>query len=148
MTAITKAEGFVEHKNHGVHNFSSDQLVIALSNTDPSSETTNPLVGIAANAVMSNVTEIDYTNLSPRNITTTSSIHTSGTYKLTLTDLILTASGGSVGPFRWVYVYNDTPTSPADPILGVYDYGSSITLSDGETFTVDFDDANGFMTDT
>ena len=147
MTAFTKAEGFVEHKNHGVHNLGTNQLVIALSNTAPSSETSNPLTS-TANCILANVTEIDYSNLSTRNITTTSSLQTSGTYKLTLTDLILSASGGSVGPFQYVYIYNDTPTSPANPIIGLYDYGSSITLSDGETFTVDFDDANGFMTDT
>ena len=148
MTALTKAEGFVEHKNHGVHNFSSDQIVVALSNTAPTSEGTNPLTGVAANAVLANVTQIAYTNLSSRNITTTSSVHTGGEYKLTLQDLVLTASGGSVAAFRYVYIYNDTPTSPADPIIGVYDYGSSVVLSDGETFTIDFDDANGFMTDT
>ena len=148
MTAFTKAEGFVEHKNHGVHNLGSDQLVVALSDTAPASEGTNPLVGVASNSVLTNVTEISYTNLSSRNITTTSSVHTSGTYKLTLTDLILTASGGSVGPFRYIYIYNDTPTSPADPVIGMYDYGSSITLADSETFTIDFDDSLGFMTDT
>jgi hypothetical protein len=53
-------------------------------------------------------------------------------------DVVFTASGGSIGPFRYVIIYNDTPTSPADPLVCYYDYGSSITLLDGETFTVDF----------
>ena len=57
---------------------------------------------------------------------------------------MLTASGG-VRPFRYVYVYSDTPTSPADPLIGYYDYGSSITLANGETLTVDFDGVNGLI---
>jgi hypothetical protein len=148
MTAFTKAQAFVEHKNHGVHNLGSNQLMVVLSNTAPSAEGTDPTVGVAANCIKANITEIAYTNLSTRNISTASSIHTTGTYKLTLTDLLLTSSGGTTGPFRYVYIVNDTPTSPADPVIGYYDYGSSVTLQDGETFNCDFDDANGVMQDT
>lgn len=88
------------------------------------------------------------TNLSgatPFNITTTTSAQTTGTYKLTLTDLVLTATG-AVGPFRYVVIYNDTPTSPADPLISFFDYGSSISLASGDTFTIDFDATNGFLT--
>ena len=145
MVAFTKLNGFVEHKNHGVHNFSSNQLVVALSNTAPGSESTPP-TGAASACVLANVTQISYTNLSSRNITTSSSGQTSGTYKLVLADLTLTATG-AVGPFRYVYIYNDTPTSPADPLIGYYDYGSSITMASGDTFTIDFDGTNGFLTD-
>lgn len=147
MATFIKAQGFVEHKNHGVHNLGSNQLVVVLSNTAPASEGTNPLTAAAAGCIKANITEIAYTNLSSRNITTTSSAQTAGTYKLTLTDLVLTASGGDVGPFQYIYIVNDTPTSPADPVIGQYVYPTAITLLDGEAITIDFSEAAGFMTD-
>lgn len=144
MATFNKINDFVEDVAEGVHNLGSDQLVVALSNTAPASETSNPTA--TGNGVLANVTQIAYTNLSSRNITTTSSVEASGTYKLTLTDLVLTASGGAVADFRYVYIYNDTPTSPADPIIAYYDYGSTVSLTDGDTFTINFDDSNGFLT--
>lgn len=116
------AENMVE-----VANLGTDQFTIALTNTAPT----------AGNSVLADITEITYTNLSARNVTTTSSSQTSGTHTLVLQDLVLTASG-SVGPFRYVVLYDNTPTSPADPLVGWWDYGSSITMASGETFTVDF----------
>lgn len=110
-----------------VANLGTDQFIIALSNTAPS----------ASNSVLADITQISYTNLSSRNVTTTSSSQTSGTYTLVLADLVMTASG-SVGPFRYVVLYDDTPTSPNKPLVGWWDYGSSITMANGETFTVDF----------
>lgn len=110
-----------------VANLATDQFVVALTNTLP----------VATNSVLADITQISYTNLSSRNITTTSSSQTSGTYSLVLADLTLTASG-SVGPFRYVVIFDDTPTSPADPLVCWYDYGSSITMANGETFTIDF----------
>ena len=146
MAAFNKINDFVEHRNEGVHNLGADTLTVALSNTAPASETSDPSAD--GNGVLANVTQVAYTNCSTRVITTISSSQTAGTYKLVLTDLTLTASGGTVGPFRYAYIYNDTPTSPADPIICYYDYGSSITLADTETFDVDFDGANGLFTDT
>lgn len=137
MVAFTKLNGFVEHLAEGVHNLGSGQLVVALSNTAPGSEGTPP-TGATAACVLANVTQISYTNLSSRNVTTSASSQSSGTYSLVNSDLVLTSSGGTTGPFRYVYLYNDTPTSPADPLIGYYDYGSSITLADTETLTIDF----------
>lgn len=135
MATFNKFNAFVENLAEGVHNLGTGQLVVALSNSAP----------IATNSVLADITQISYTNLSSRNITTTSSAQTSGTYKLVLTDLVLTATG-AVGPFRYAVIFNDTPTSPADPLIGWYDYGSSISLANGETLTVDFDAANGLLT--
>lgn len=141
MASFSKINDYVEDIHHGVHNLSSDQLVVALSNTAPGSESTDPTGD--GGGVLANVTQVTYTNLSSRNITTSSSAQTAGTYKVVLADLTLTASGGAVGPFRYVYIYNDTATG--DPLIGYYDYGSSITLADGEEILIDFSEANGML---
>lgn len=135
MATFNKFNAFVENVAEGVHNLQTGQLVVALTNTLPTS----------ANSVLADISQITYTNLSSRNITTSTSAQTAGTYKLVLTDIVLTATG-AVGPFRYVVIYNDTPTSPLDPLIGWYDYGSSISLASGETFTVDFDATNGVLT--
>ena len=127
MATAIKFNAFIEASAEKKHNLGSDQLVAALTNTAPNA---------ATNAVLTDITQISYTNCSSRNITTSSSAQSSGTYSLVLTDLVLTASGGSVGPFRYVVIYNDTATN--DDLLWYYDYGSSITLADTETLTIDF----------
>ena len=142
MASFVKINDFVLNAVHNM-DLESDQIAIALSNTAPASESTNPSTD--GNGILGNVSEITYTNLSSRNVTTTSSTQTSGVYKLVLTDLTLTASGGSVGPFRYVYIYNDTVATPADPLIGYYDYGSNLTLNDNDSFTVDFSAANGVL---
>lgn len=133
MATFNKFNSFVEAIAEKKHNLASDQLKVALTNSAPS----------AANAVLADITEISYTNCSSRDITTTSSGQTSGTYKLVLTDLVLTASGGSVGPFRYVVIYNDTAAS--DDLIGYYDGLSTITLLDTQTLTIDFDGTNGVL---
>jgi len=133
MATFTKINAFVEALAEKKHNLGSDQLVIALTNTAHTSSW----------SVLADLTQISYTNLSSRSITTTSSAQTSGTYKLTLTDLTLTASG-AVDTFRYVYIYNDTSTN--DDLIAYYDYGSTVTLASGDTFVINFDDAGGFLT--
>ncbi len=61
-----------------------------------------------------------------------------GVFTLVATDVVITAAGGPVGPFRYAIIYNDTPTAPADPLVCYFDYGTSISLADTEPFTVDF----------
>jgi len=143
MATFTKINDFVEHIAEKVHNLAADTLTVALSNTAPASETNNPTAD--GKGVLANVTQISYTNLSSRVLTVSSSAQASGLYKLILSDLTLTASGGSVAAFRYVYIYNDTPTSPADALIGVFDYGSSLTLANGESLTLDFSAANGVL---
>jgi hypothetical protein len=133
MATFNKFNAFVEAIAEKIHNLGADQIKVALSNAAPS----------ATNTQLSNITEISYTNCSTRNVTTSSSSQTSGLYKLILADLTLTASGGSVGPFRYVILYNDTATN--DEVIGWWDYGSSITLASGESLLIDMDGANGVL---
>ena len=143
MATFNKVNDFVKNAVHNM-DLESDQIVIALTNTAPASETSNPTAD--GNGIVGNLTQVSYSNLSGnRNVTTSASSQTSGLYKLVLADKTLTASGGSIGPFRYVYLFNDTVTSPADPLIGYYDYGSSLTLNDGDSFTVDFSAANGVL---
>lgn len=135
MATFNKFNSFVEALAEKVHNLGSDQLVVAL--------TAAANAPVASNTVLANLTQISYTNLSTRNITTSTSSQTSGTYKLVLTDLVLTASG-TVADFRYVVIYNDTATN--DELIGWYDNGSTVSLATSETFTIDFDGTNGLFT--
>lgn len=136
MAVFNKINSFVENIAEKVHNLGSDQLKIALTNTAP----------LATNTVLANLTSVlATTNLSgatPFNLTTSASVQTSGTYKLTIADLVLTATG-AVGPFRYVAIYNDTATNKE--LIGWYDYGSSVTMASGDTFTLDMDSAAGVL---
>lgn len=70
-----------------------------------------------------------------------------GIWQLTCADFSWTASGGTIGPFRYLVFYDDTPSSPADPLLGYVDWGSALTLPDGGVFTFN-DGANGLYRKT
>lgn len=142
MATYNKIADWAENSEKGA-NIGTDQFVVALSNTAPGSETTPP-TGDGA-GVLANVTQVSYTNCSSRNLTTASSAQASGTLTLDFNDLTLTASGGTVGPFQYVYVYDDTVASPVDPLVSYFDYGSSITLASGETLAINVN-ASGFYT--
>lgn len=133
MATYNKFNSFVEAVAEKVHNLGSDALTVALSNTLPTS----------SNTVLANITQIAYTNLSARVLTTASSAQTSGTYKLTINDLTLTASG-TVAQFRYVVIYNDTATN--DELIAWFDYGSAVDMISGDTFVLDFDGTNGLLT--
>ena len=137
-SAFVKIDKFVLNLGKKVFDLSSDQIKVALSNTAPTVATANQYSDITS--------PIAGTNLSgatPFNVTTTSFLQTSGTAKLILADLTLTATG-AVGPFRYVILYDDTATN--DEIIGYYDYASSVTLADGDTFIIDFDASAGVLT--
>ena len=135
MATYNKFEPFVEKLAEKAHDLGSDTLTVALCNAANAP--------VATDGVLADLTTVAYTNLSSRVITTSTSAQTGGTYKLVLTDLVLTASGGAVAAFRYVVIYNDTATN--DELICWHDYGSDLTLADGETLTIDFDAANGIL---
>ncbi len=140
MASFSKFNQFVEDVAKKVHNLNADTLKVMLTNTAP----------VATNAVKADLTEIAAGNgytAGGNTAAFTSGAQTSGTYKLVVADpAVWTAAGGTIGPLRYAALYNDTPTSPAKPLIGWWDYGSSITLQVGETFTVDLDQTNGVLT--
>ena len=132
MATYVKFQNFVEDLGKGVHQLhaAGHTLKAYLSNTAPS---------VSANAVKADLAEITNENgyTAPVDIQNDYT-ETGGTGALTAVDITITASGGTVGPFRYVIIYNDTPTSPADPLVCYWDYGSEVTLADGESFDIDF----------
>lgn len=134
MATYNKFQSWVEYLTEGV-NCGTDQFTVALTNTLP----------VNTNSVLANITEISYTNLSSRNLTTTSSSQSGGTFSLKFSNLTLTASG-AVPQFRYVVIYDSTVAG--GPLVAWFDYGSSITMANGDTFTLTFDGTNGLFTVT
>lgn len=138
MATFNKFRQFVEDLSKGVHNFTSDStcsVTVAL--------TAAANAPVNTNSVLADLTQISYTNLSSRVITGVTTEQTAGVVTFTANDLVLTASG-AVATFRYVVLYNDDPTSPADPLIGWYDIGSDVSLTTGATLTLDF--TTGFAT--
>ena len=133
MATFNKFECFVGDLGLKVHNLNTDTLNVYLSNAAPSA---------SADSVKTDLAEITNQNgyTAPVDVQNTFS-EASGTGTLAGTAVVITATG-AVGPFRYVPLYNDTPTSPADPLIGWWDYGSSISLANGETFTIKFNNSD------
>ena len=137
MASFVKYQNFVNDLANKVHDLvgtagsGADTCKVLLSNTAPN---------VSTHTVRADVTELSTANgyTSGGSSATNVGSSSAGTFTLTGTDIVFTASGGSIGPFRYAVLYNDTPVSPADPLIGYWDYGSSVTLASGETFTVDF----------
>jgi len=136
MATLNKFDSFVEALAEKVHNLGSDTLKVMLTNTAP----------VAGNTVKANITEISAGNgytAGGATATVTSSSQTGGTYKLVLADVSWTATG-SLGPFRYAVLYNDTATNKE--LIAWADYSQQLTLANGEMFTVDFSATNGVLT--
>lgn len=131
MAAFNKFQQFVEDLGLKKHDLNADTLKIYLSNAVPSA---------SLDAVKVDLAEITAGNgyTAGGEDTLNTYTETAGTGSCVGTDVTWTASGGSIGPFQYVVLYNDTQTVPADPLIGWWDYGSALTLNAGESFTTDF----------
>lgn len=136
MAVFQKFNNFVADMANKIHNLSSDTLMVALTTVAP----------VATNHVLTDITEISYTNCSSRVITTTSSSQIAGVYRLILADLTLTASGGSIAPFQYIVIYNNVAS--VKNLIGFFDYGAPLTLSSGQSLIIDFDNVNGVFSNT
>ena len=140
MPAFNKFHSFVAARNNGVHNLGGHALKVLFTNVAP----------VASHTVRANLTEIAAGGGYPAGglpVVVTASGQTGGVYKLEVEDIVLTPTA-PIGPFRYVVLYNDTPTSPADPLIGWWDYGQSITPGVGEAFTLDFSAVHGALQDS
>lgn len=136
MAVFNKVDIFVQDLAQKQHNLNADVLKVALTNTAPTAASTTVTAGTTDLATGGGYTAGGGT---PTNSGATQS---GGILKLTLQDLVFTATTG-FGPFRYAILYNSTT---GNKIIGWYDYGSSISLQASETFTVDFDTTNGVLT--
>lgn len=127
MAAFNKHNQFVEDLSLGVHNLNTGLMKVLLTNTAP----------VAANAVKADLVELGAGNgyTAGGEDTQNTLAEAAGTATLTGTKVVWTAAGGTIGPFRYIDIYNDTPAAPADPLMGWWDRGSALTLEIGETFS-------------
>jgi hypothetical protein len=128
MATYTKFQCFVEDLAEKKHNLASDTLKVAFSNA-------SNVPSASDDVKLADITTIVATNLDDVTLTVSSSSQTAGSYKLVVDDLTMTASG-SVGPFRYVIIYNDTAANKE--LICFFDYGSEVTLASGDTFKLDF----------
>lgn len=122
MATANRFNAFIEYVNEKAIDWDNDVFKLALTNVAP----------VATNSVLTDLTEIAYTNLSARTVTISAAGQASGTYTATADQLVLTASG-AVATFRYVVLYDDTAAS--DPLVAWWDYGSAITMASPDTFT-------------
>ena len=131
MATFNKFETFVGDLGLKVHELNADLRKVYLTNATPD---------VALDSIKTDLAEITAENGYTAGGDDTQNTYSEGTGTGTCvgTDITWTASGGTIGPFRYVVLYNDTPAGPVDPLIGWWDYGSNLTLNDGESFTTDF----------
>lgn len=145
MAAFNKFNCFVEDVAEKKHDLGADTLKVFLTNTAPNASTHTAYDGTTGTTGPAEITAGNGYTAGGNSCATSSSAQSAGTYKLVRADpATWTAAGGSIGPFRYAVMYNDT--SVGKQLIGWWDYGSSITLAAGETFTADLDATNGVLT--
>jgi hypothetical protein len=138
MAAFNKFNQFVADLATKVHNLNADALKIMLVSSPAPA---------AANTVKANLTEIAAGNgytAGGSVATFVSGNDASGTYKLILSPVVFTALSGAIGPFQYAVLYNST--TAGGNLIGWWDYGTAVTLTSGNSFTVSLDQTNGTFT--
>jgi len=135
MPTLIKFYSFVEAIHEKKHNLGSDTLKVLLTNTAPSLSNTQK------SDISGELSTANGYTAGGATVTITSSAQSSGLYTLIASDVTWTASGGSIGPFRYAVFYNDTATN--DELIGWLDYGYLVTVASGQTFTLSFDAVSG-----
>jgi len=144
MATYTKIPDWTERLIESA-NLDTDNFSIALSNTAPASESSNPTAD--GNGILANVTQIAYTNYSDtlavdRRLEGTAGTSTGGVYKFDADNFTITASGGAIAGWRYLYVFDDTLTD--DPLVAVWDYGSTLGIADGDSAAININAAGVF----
>jgi hypothetical protein len=134
MATYNKFQDFSEQLNRGVYNFGTQTFKVALTNSAP----------VATNTVLADITQIAAGNgyTTGGNTTTITLSETAGTTTVQGTQVVFTASGGTMATFRYWVLYNDSATSPADALIAWWDNGSTVSLADGESFTIKFNNVS------
>jgi hypothetical protein len=118
----------VAHALHDMKTGTAQTYGVYLTNTTP----------VAANTVYNTPADLATANgytAGGVSIGTITGVDTSGTFSFSGgTNPSWTAAGGSIGPFEFAVLYNET--SATKPLIGFWDYGTAITLTNGNTFTV------------
>ena len=139
MAAFNKFNQWPQDLATAVHNLNTAALKVMLSNSAPA----------ATNAVKADIAEIaagfGYA-AGGGAATFVSGVQTGGIYKLVLNDVLFTAAGGAIATFRYAILYNDTPVTPLKPLIGWWDFGAAVNITNGNSFLVDCDAANGVLT--
>ena len=138
-STLTTFDDLAEQIGKGVHDFTTHTFKLALTNSAPNAATHDELADITQISATGGYTSGGYT------LTSVGYSESGGTATLTTTSpFTITASGGSVGPFQYAVIYNDTSTG--DKLIGYYNYGSALTLADGESLAIT--SASGHLTVT
>jgi hypothetical protein len=148
MVATTKIADFAEALAEKQHDLSADTIMIALTNTAYASEASNPTA--TGNGILANVTPISYTNYADsltvdRTLEGVTSDESGGTYTFDAADFSISASGGALATFQYIYIYNDTSATPADQLIVAIDLETPIALTDGSSININFN-ASGIVT--
>ena len=135
MASFTKVQQFAYDLCEKVHNLNSDGINVCLTNSAPVAATSK---------LLADITQISNANGYTTNgaSVTPSGGTASGTFTLTGTAVVWTSVTGNMGPFQYVVLYNTSTSPNTKPLIGWWDYGSPLTLANGETFSVKFNNSD------